>query len=196
MGDATDASMSAPGAIPLEDGCVHEGAVAAGVVVVVAGGNSNRDECTSSPAFIPSAVTVGSTIGPALETFGGQALLGSDVLPSEEYEAKLARRDFSAESRLLRRTRYQEEAERRRAARETRDELFRGGLGFFGGDVTVATPGSSSGAMAVAPPWSSSAAAISGVVGSEGQIFLGNNTEHVEQIRKAREEKPFLAQDQ
>jgi len=38
-----------------------DGAVAAGVVVVVAGGNSNRDACTFSPAFVPSAVTVGST---------------------------------------------------------------------------------------------------------------------------------------
>merc|ERR1712086_53576 len=36
-------------------------AVAAGVVVVVAGGNSNRDACFFSPAFVPSAVTVGST---------------------------------------------------------------------------------------------------------------------------------------
>merc|ERR1719491_294658 len=38
-----------------------DGAVAAGVVVVVAGGNSNRDACTFSPAFVPAAVTVGST---------------------------------------------------------------------------------------------------------------------------------------
>merc|ERR1712194_336033 len=38
-----------------------DGAVDAGVVVVVAGGNSNRDACTFSPAFVPSAVTVGST---------------------------------------------------------------------------------------------------------------------------------------
>jgi len=38
-----------------------DSAVAAGVTVVVAGGNSNRDACTFSPAFIPSALTVGST---------------------------------------------------------------------------------------------------------------------------------------
>jgi len=38
-----------------------EGAVNAGVTVVVAAGNSNRDACTFSPAFVPSAVTVGST---------------------------------------------------------------------------------------------------------------------------------------
>merc|ERR1712085_213227 len=38
-----------------------DGAVDAGVVVVVAGGNTNRDACTFSPAFVPSAVTVGST---------------------------------------------------------------------------------------------------------------------------------------
>jgi len=36
-------------------------AVTAGVVVVVAGGNSNSDACGFSPAFIPSAITVGST---------------------------------------------------------------------------------------------------------------------------------------
>merc|ERR1719412_1487311 len=33
----------------------------AGVTVVVAGGNSNSDACNFSPAFIPSAITVGST---------------------------------------------------------------------------------------------------------------------------------------
>lgn len=36
-------------------------AVAAGVVVSVAGGNSNSDACGFSPAFVPSAITVGST---------------------------------------------------------------------------------------------------------------------------------------
>jgi len=38
-----------------------DGAVAAGVTVVVAGGNSNSDACRFSPAFVPSAITVGST---------------------------------------------------------------------------------------------------------------------------------------
>jgi len=38
-----------------------DAAVSAGVVVVVAGGNSNGDACGFSPAFIPSAITVGST---------------------------------------------------------------------------------------------------------------------------------------
>merc|ERR1719480_104450 len=37
------------------------GATNAGVVVVVAGGNSNSDACRFSPAFVPSAITVGST---------------------------------------------------------------------------------------------------------------------------------------
>lgn len=37
------------------------GAVNSGVVVVVAGGNSNSDACRFSPAFVPSAITVGST---------------------------------------------------------------------------------------------------------------------------------------
>merc|ERR1719199_2459089 len=36
-------------------------AVNSGVVVVVAGGNSNGDACRFSPAFVPSAITVGST---------------------------------------------------------------------------------------------------------------------------------------
>merc|ERR1719433_1213929 len=38
-----------------------DAAVAAGVTVVVAAGNSNSDACNFSPAFVPSAVTVGST---------------------------------------------------------------------------------------------------------------------------------------
>jgi len=38
-----------------------DAAVNSGVVVVVAGGNSNRDACGFSPAFVPSAITVGST---------------------------------------------------------------------------------------------------------------------------------------
>jgi len=36
-------------------------AVNSGVVVVVAGGNSNSDSCRFSPAFVPAAITVGST---------------------------------------------------------------------------------------------------------------------------------------
>merc|ERR1719343_832511 len=38
-----------------------DAAVAAGVVVSVAAGNSNTDACGFSPAFVPSAITVGST---------------------------------------------------------------------------------------------------------------------------------------
>jgi len=38
-----------------------DAAVNAGVTVVVAGGNSNSDACRFSPAFVPSAITVGST---------------------------------------------------------------------------------------------------------------------------------------
>merc|ERR1719221_2553822 len=38
-----------------------DAAVGAGVVVVVAAGNSNDDACYYSPAYVPSAVTVGST---------------------------------------------------------------------------------------------------------------------------------------
>jgi len=36
-------------------------ATSAGVVVVVAAGNANKDACNYSPAFVPNAVTVGST---------------------------------------------------------------------------------------------------------------------------------------
>merc|ERR1719362_975892 len=38
-----------------------DAAVNAGVVVSVAAGNSNSDACDFSPAFVPSAITVGST---------------------------------------------------------------------------------------------------------------------------------------
>jgi len=38
-----------------------DAAVAAGVTVVVAGGNSNSDACGFQPAYVPSAITVGST---------------------------------------------------------------------------------------------------------------------------------------
>merc|ERR1719412_1840296 len=38
-----------------------DAAVSAGVTVVVAAGNSNADACGFSPAYVPNAVTVGST---------------------------------------------------------------------------------------------------------------------------------------
>lgn len=38
-----------------------DAAVDAGVTVVVAGGNSNSDACRFSPAYVPSAITVGSS---------------------------------------------------------------------------------------------------------------------------------------
>jgi len=38
-----------------------DAAVNGGLTVVVAGGNSNGDSCRFSPAFVPSAITVGST---------------------------------------------------------------------------------------------------------------------------------------
>jgi len=38
-----------------------DAATRSGVSVVVAGGNSNSDSCNFSPAFVPSAITVGST---------------------------------------------------------------------------------------------------------------------------------------
>merc|ERR1719507_204662 len=38
-----------------------DAAVESGVTIVVAGGNSNSDACGFVPAFVPSAITVGST---------------------------------------------------------------------------------------------------------------------------------------
>ena len=40
---------------------VVESAVASGVSIVVAGGKSNSDACGFMPAFVPAAITVGST---------------------------------------------------------------------------------------------------------------------------------------
>merc|ERR1712187_860503 len=40
---------------------VIDDAVAGGITVVVASGNANTDACQFSPAFVPSAITVGST---------------------------------------------------------------------------------------------------------------------------------------
>jgi len=62
-------------------------AVSSGVVVVVAGGNSNSNACNFSPAFVPSAITVGSmdvndrrsgfsNYGPCTDIWGP----GSDVV--------------------------------------------------------------------------------------------------------------------
>lgn len=56
------ASMSLGGAAVLQGmRAAVDRAVAEGVTVVVAGGNSNTDACGFSPAFVPSAITVGST---------------------------------------------------------------------------------------------------------------------------------------
>ena len=56
------ASMSLGGrGIVSSIGVAIDAAVSAGVTVVVAGGNSNRDACGFSPAFVPNAITVGST---------------------------------------------------------------------------------------------------------------------------------------
>merc|ERR1719220_122033 len=53
-------SLGGPGTQQAMEDAVN-GAVDAGVVVVVAGGNSNADACRYSPTFVPSAITVGST---------------------------------------------------------------------------------------------------------------------------------------
>jgi len=53
-------SLGGSGAIQAMKDAV-DAAVASGVTVVVAAGNDNSDACRFSPAFVPSAVTVGST---------------------------------------------------------------------------------------------------------------------------------------
>jgi len=53
-------SLGGPGSQQAMKNAV-DAAVNSGVVVVVAAGNSNSDACNFSPAFVPSAVTVGST---------------------------------------------------------------------------------------------------------------------------------------
>ena len=83
--------------IALEDGSIHDAAP----VIALEDGSARdaRSEPTGS------------------ETEMAQPL-PFDVLPSEEYESKLAQRVYSEENRMLRRARWQEEAEGRRAARE------------------------------------------------------------------------------
>lgn len=53
-------SLGGQGIVSSMRGAVNA-AVSAGVTVVVAGGNSNSDSCNFSPAFVPNAITVGST---------------------------------------------------------------------------------------------------------------------------------------
>merc|ERR1719468_945282 len=67
-----------------------DAAVGAGVTVVVAGGNSNADACGFSPAFIPSAITVGSTTSTdsrsSFSNYGACTNIwapGSDVVSAE-----------------------------------------------------------------------------------------------------------------
>jgi len=62
----TISSMSIDGFLPIPQEAARvavDAAVAAGVVVVIAAGNWRRDACSEALAFVPSAVTVGSTNG-------------------------------------------------------------------------------------------------------------------------------------
>jgi len=55
------ANMSLGGGISTALDAAVSNAIAAGVTFVVAAGNSNADACLSSPARVPSAITVGAT---------------------------------------------------------------------------------------------------------------------------------------
>jgi len=77
-----------------------DGAVNAGIVVVVAAGNSNGDACSYSPAFVPNAIAVGSTtsldVRSPFSNYGSCVQIwapGSDVL-SASHDS-----DFGARSR-------------------------------------------------------------------------------------------------
>ena len=84
--------------------------------------------------------------GPPLDDYD-HPLPRSTVLPSDEYESKLARRgEMSVEDRLLRQAQYIKVAEQRRAAREARDELFRGGLGVVVGGASSSAAAKPAGA--------------------------------------------------
>merc|ERR1719454_37443 len=54
------ASLGGPGSSHAMKKAIDD-ATKAGILVSVAAGNSNRDACSFSPAFVPSAITVGST---------------------------------------------------------------------------------------------------------------------------------------
>lgn len=65
---AASMSLGAAAVVPSFEAAV-DAAVAQGVSVVVAAGNSNDDACGYSPAFVPSAVTVGSTASDDTRSF-------------------------------------------------------------------------------------------------------------------------------
>merc|ERR1719326_287641 len=81
-----------------------DAAVNGGVTVVVAGGNSNGDSCRFSPAFVPSAITVGSTTSrdarSSFSNYGSCTNIwapGSDVL-SAGHRSDTATATFSGTS--------------------------------------------------------------------------------------------------
>merc|ERR1719389_310117 len=81
-----------------------DASVNSGVVVVVAGGNSNSDACRFSPAFVPSAITVGSTTSTdarsSFSNYGSCTNIwapGSDVL-SAGHRSDTATATFSGTS--------------------------------------------------------------------------------------------------
>merc|ERR1719384_1587175 len=79
-------SLGGPGTLQAMKDAV-DASVNSGVIVVVAGGNSRADACSFSPAFVPSAITVGSTTSTdarsAFSNYGSCTDIwapGSDVL--------------------------------------------------------------------------------------------------------------------
>jgi serine protease len=97
-------SMSLGGSLIQTINTAVENAVSAGVVVVVAAGNSNSDACQFSPASAPSAITVGATTilgqrasysnyGPCIDIFAP----GSDIA-SASISSNTAARNLSGTS--------------------------------------------------------------------------------------------------
>jgi serine protease len=94
-------NMSLGGSRSIESNNAVTAAVTAGIVTVVAAGNSNKDACTASPASALSVITVGSTtqsdtrssfsnVGPCVDIFApGSSILSSIASTSSTTESAI-----------------------------------------------------------------------------------------------------------